>query len=71
MFGDNMHAAGNTPLHSVVSAVDIDNPEVVVIRPYVCHCCPVDNKVVAGNIPAHILPSDDGAAGVSIRTVVS
>lgn len=71
MFGDNMLAAGNTLLHSVVSAVDIDNPGVVVIRPYVCHCCLVDNKAVVENIPAQILPKDDDAVGVSIRTVVS
>lgn len=71
MFGDNILAGGNTPLHFVAAAVGIDNPEVVVIHPYVCHCCPVDNKAVVGNILAHILPSDDDAVGVSIQTVVS
>ena len=71
MLGDNMLAGGNSLLHSVGAAANIHNPGVLAIHPYVCHCCPVDNKVVVGNIPAHILLSDDDAVGVSIRTVVS
>jgi len=70
MFWDNTLAGGNTLLHSVVAAVDIDNPEVVAIHPYAYRCCPVDNKAVVGNIPAHILLSDGDAVGVSM-TVVS